>query len=324
MTSKEIEAALGSSFEGFKSGEVEASRLFRGKVRDVIDLGERLLIVATDRISAFDRVLSTIPFKGEVLNGIARWWFERTADIVQNHVVRPGQAGYADSLAKSPRSMVVRKATVLPVEVVVRGYVTGSAWRDYEAGRPVSGIELPKGLKMNQRLAQPLITPSTKEAEGHDEPISGAEIVRRGLVAKDTWGQVERAALALFARGTELAAERGLILVDTKYEFGLIDGALVLVDEIHTPDSSRYWYADTYKDLFDKGEKQRELDKEYFRRWLMERGFSGDGQPPEITDEVRCEVARRYILAYEEITGEPFPAASKSVEAEKAFLLSIK
>ena len=277
-------------------GSAEA-KVIRGKVRDILDLGDELLILTSDRISAFDRVLTTIPCKGEVLNRIALFWFDQTSDIVPNHVVKQ----------TSPRSVLVRKHELVPVEMVVRGYLTGSAWRDYQKGNPVSGIRLEQGLRYNERFASPLITPSTKAERGqHDEPISREEILRRGIVPEELWEKLERTALELFRRGSELVRKRGLILVDTKYEFGAADGEPVLVDEIHTPDSSRYWYADTYEELFARGESQRELDKEYFRRWLMDRGYSGDGTPPEITDQIRLEVAERYIRAFEEITGQRF------------------
>ncbi len=278
-------------------GKGAEATVIQGKVRDILDLGDELLILTSDRISAFDRVLTTIPCKGEVLNRIALFWFDQTGDIVPNHVVKQ----------TSPRSVLVRKHELIPVEMVVRGYLTGSAWRDYQKGDPVSGIRLEEGLRYNERFASPLITPSTKAERGlHDEPISREEILRRGIVPEELWEKLERTALALFRRGSELVRKRGLILVDTKYEFGVADGEPVLVDEIHTPDSSRYWYADTYEELFARGESQRELDKEYFRRWLMDRGYSGDGTPPEITDQIRLEVAERYIRAFEEITGRRF------------------
>ncbi len=322
MREAEIRSALGHAFPGIKEGQTKGKPLYVGKVRDVVDLGDRLLIAASDRISAFDRVLSTIPFKGEVLNRIARFWFEATADIIPNHIISDAELGLPLS-AKTGRAVLARKAQMLPVEVVVRGYLTGSAWRDYQAGRDVSGIKLPSGMKMNQRFPHALITPSTKESEGHDIPISCAEVVSRGLVEANLWKDVEKATLALFARGQEIAAKNGLILVDTKYEFGLVDGKLIICDEIHTPDSSRYWYADSYQNLFDSGEKQRELDKEYFRRWLMERGFMGDGPAPEITEDIRVEVAERYITAFETVTGQKFSPIGLDAEAERAFLLNL-
>ncbi|MBN1685608.1 MAG: phosphoribosylaminoimidazolesuccinocarboxamide synthase [Spirochaetales bacterium] len=285
----------------------------RGKVRDIFDLGSRLLICTTDRISAFDVVLSTIPFKGEVLNRLSNYWFERTSDIVPNHIDEEISA----------RSVVVRKCEVLPVEVVVRGYLTGSAWRDYREGKRVSGIELPKGMRFNERFTKPLLTPSTKAERGyHDEPIASEEIVTRGIVEASLWKKVEDTALSLYKRGCELAGEHGLILVDTKYEFGVLDGELLLVDEIHTPDSSRFWFADAYDELFKAGEKQREIDKEYLRQWLIEHGYMGKGTPPEIPDEVRAEVAWRYIQAYELISGESFKTTGNTAEAETELIRS--
>lgn len=274
----------------------DASRI-KGKVRDILEFEDRMLILTTDRISAFDRVLTTIPCKGEVLNRITLYWFEKTSAIINNHVLEQ----------PSPRSQLVKKCQVLPLEVVVRGYLTGSAWRGYQRGEGVSGIPLKEGLRYNERFPELLITPSTKEERGHhDMPISREEIIEQRIVPETLWLQIEEKALELFRLGSKLVEQRGLILVDTKYEFGLSDGKLLLVDEIHTPDSSRYWYADTYEQLFAKGESQRELDKEYLRRWLLERGYSGDGEPPVIPDEVRLEMAERYIRAFEEITGESF------------------
>ena len=269
----------------------------RGKVRDIFDLGSRLLICTTDRISAFDVVLSTIPCKGEVLNRLSNYWFNRTTDIVANHI--------DDEV--SARSVTVQKCDVLPVEVVVRGYLTGSAWRDYEKGKPISGIELKKGLRFNQRFDEPLLTPSTKAEQGdHDEPIASSEIVKRGIVEKALWEKVEETALALFKRGSEVAADRGLILVDTKYEFGVLNGELTLIDEIHTPDSSRYWYVDRYERAMSEGRNPEALDKEYVRLWLGEQGYKGEGTPPELPDNIRCEAARRYIEAFEQVTGRAF------------------
>jgi phosphoribosylaminoimidazole-succinocarboxamide synthase len=282
------------------------SPISRGKVRDVVDLGEELLLTTTDRISAFDKVLTTIPCKGEVLNTLSSFWFSATADIIPNHVREE----------VSPRTVRAAKCAVIPVEVVVRGYLTGSAWRDYQAGKPISGITLPPGMKCNQRFATPLLTPSTKEEKGlHDRPISREEIIAEGRVAKSLWEQIESVSRALFQRGTEKAGRNGLILVDTKYEFGLDRDRLTLIDEVHTPDSSRYWYADTFEALFQAGSPQRELDKEYLRQWLLARGWKGDGQAPLIPDDIRIEVARKYITAWETITGNRFvPRASGAAE----------
>ena len=284
----------------------------KGKVRDIFDLGNYLLIVTTDRISAFDIVLSTIPYKGEVLNRISLFWFKNTNDIIKNHIAEE----------VTPRAVLVKKCKVIPIEVVVRGYLTGSAWRDYKAGRDVSGIQLDRGMAFNEKFREPIVTPSTKSERGiHDEPVSEQALVERGIVSQKLWEQIKDTALKLFARGTDIAAENGLILVDTKYEFGLLDNGLneelVLVDEIHTPDSSRYWYVDTYEKLFKAGEKQNKLDKEYLRQWLMEHGFMGEGKVPDIPDEIKAEVAWRYIKAYETITGEIFVPLSKDPEEEK-------
>lgn len=300
-------------FSGFSAGDFPSgARLFTGKVRDVLDLGDRLIITVTDRISAFDRVLACIPRKGEILSRVSLRWFSQTSDIVPNHVLEP----------LSARTTVVRKAKIIPLEVVVRGYLTGSAWRDYSAGRAVSGVRLPAGMRKNEVFPLPLITPSTKEEAGHDEPVSEEEIVRRSIASPRVWEDVRECALALFRRGKEIAASRGLILVDTKYEFGLLpDGSLVLADEIHTPDSSRYWYAEGYERLFASGAEQRQLDKEFFRAWLIEKGYMGEGEPPAIPDSVREEVSRRYIEAYEAIMGEKFVSNSLSFEAERKIVL---
>ena len=301
MTEGHLAERLGSTLErtDVDLGGLDGVALERGKVRDVYSAGDMLLIVTTDRLSAFDVVLTTIPCKGEILNRTSLFWFDRTADIMPNHILE----------RVSPRTVLARRCRTLPVEIVVRGYLTGSAWRDYQSGRAVSGIGLPAGMRFNQRFEEPLLTPSTKAERGHhDEPISPSEIVSGGLVEKRTWDEIEEKARALYERGCRIAAEAGLILVDTKYEIGMgPSGALYLIDEVHTPDSSRYWYADTYEELFERGEKQRKLDKEYLRQWLMDtHGYMGNGPAPRIPDEVRLEVARRYATAYEVITGESF------------------
>ncbi len=312
MNREAIERALPRTFERFPDSALPAGCVvYHGKVRDVVRSaknhpGSRIALIASDRISAFDRVLSTIHFKGEVLTRIAAWWFKQTEDILPNHLLPPSEIRGHDAVAETGRCMIGRECSMLPVEVVVRGYLTGSAWRDYQAGKSVSGIALPAGMRFCEAFPEPLITPSTKEASGHDRPISSGEIVASGLVDREVWAEVEKKALAVFRRGQELAKKRGLILVDTKYEFGLLDGHLVLADEIHTPDSSRYWYAGSYMDLFASGEQQRELDKETFRRWLMSQGFSGDGKAPSITDEIRAATSLQYITAYETITGDVF------------------
>ncbi len=312
MTRDSVAAALSSSLDSLPEAAAAGKSVYRGKVRDVVKGEEELLLVASDRISAFDRVLATVPFKGEVLSRVSAWWFDRCSDIVPNHLA-PG--GDPASLGVG-RATLVRKADMLPVEVVVRGYLAGSSWRDYKAGRDISGIRLPEGLQRNERFPSPLLTPTTKEEGGHDQPISGERIVAEGLVKAELWARVEKAALAVFRRGQELAAKAGLILVDTKYEFGLVGGELVLADELHSPDSSRYWWADSYESLFRADEDQRELDKEPFRRWLADRGYMGDGAPPAIPDEVRIETSLRYIRAFETITGEPFSSVSADQGAE--------
>ena len=277
------------------------------KVRDSVDLGDRLLIVTSDRVSAFDRVLTTIPLKGQVLNQLSVFWFRHTAAVVANHLLRE----------VTPRSMLVRRCEVLPIEVVVRGYLTGSAWRDYQREGAVSGIPLPRGLRADERLARPLLTPSTKARPGeHDRPVSRAELLASGTVAADLWQRIETAALRLYARGVEHAARRGLILVDTKYEFGTIGGELVLADELHTPDSSRYWYRDGYAQRFAGGEPQRKLDKEFLREWLMQRGFMGDGAAPAIPDAVRHELSQRYLETYRILTGRDLAPSALTLDEE--------
>lgn len=278
-----------------------------GKVRDIYQRGGLRILITTDRVSAFDRVLGVIPYKGQVLNQLSAWWFEHTRDIVPNHVVS----------VPDPNVIVAREAVPLPVEVIVRGYITGvtktSLWTLYAAGeRQPYGIPLPDGLSKDDPLPAPILTPTTKaEAGGHDAILTRAEIVN-GLVEPGLWAQVEAAALGLFARGQQIARVAGLILVDTKYEFGLIDGQLAVIDEIHTPDSSRYWTADSYR----TGSEPENFDKEYLRRWFAERGYRGDGEPPAMPDEFVAHVAGRYIAAYERLTGTAFipgeqPASSR-------------
>ena len=279
------------------------------KVRDVVDLDDRLLVVTSDRVSAFDRVLTTIPGKGQVLNQLSVFWFRHTADIVANHLLRE----------VTPRSMLVRRCAVVPVEVVVRGYLTGSAWRDYQRERAVSGIRLPAGLRADQPFPEPLLTPQTKAPPGqHDRPLSRDELLAGGIVDGPLWERIEAAALRLYRRGVELAARRGLILVDTKYEFGTVGDELLLADEVHTPDSSRYWFADGYADRFAKGQPQRKLDKEFLRVWLMERGYLGDGEPPAIPDAVRDELGQRYREAFRLLTGGELMPAALSEDEELA------
>ena len=274
----------------------------RGKVRDMYLLAGQRILITTDRQSAFDHVLGTIPLKGQVLNRIALYWFEQTRDLAPNQVLA----------APDPNVTVARELRMFPVEIVVRGYLTGSTdtsvWVNYSNGlRDFCGVHLAEGMAKNQPFAAPIITPTTK-SEGHDESISPQEIVARGLVARDTWEQIEHTALALFARGTELAARQGLILVDTKYEMGQDEeGRITVADEIHTPDSSRYWIRATYPQRHARGEEPESLDKEFLRLWLRDKGIS-DTHIPELDDEIRVQVAERYIDLCERITGEPFQA----------------
>lgn len=274
---------------------------YTGKVRDVYTLDNGYLVmVATDRISAFDVVLPEgIPYKGQILTQIASKFLDLTADILPNWKVAE----------VDPMATVGLLCEPYKVEMVVRGYLAGHAWREYKAGnRTLCGVTLPEGLRENERLPYPIITPTTKAAEGHDEDISKEEIIARGIVPADEYEQLERYTLALFQRGTELAAKRGLILVDTKYEFGKRDGKIMLMDEIHTPDSSRYFYVDGYEERLEKGGHQKQLSKEFVREWLMAGGFQGQaGQKvPEMTPEVVSGITDRYVELYEHITGEPF------------------
>ncbi len=275
--------------------------VYHGKVRDVYDINDDLMVmVATDRISAFDVILPKgIPYKGQVLNQIAAKFLDATSDIVPNWKLA----------TPDPMVTVGLKCEGFRVEMIIRGYLTGSAWRDYQAGvRELCGVKLPDGMKENERFPEPIITPTTKAEAGHDENISREEIIAQGIVDKDDYEQMERYTRALFKRGSEMAAEKGLILVDTKYEFGKRDGKVYLIDEIHTPDSSRYFYADGYEERLAKGEPQRQLSKEFVRQWLIENGFMGKaGQKvPEMTDAYCESVSDRYIELYEHITGEKF------------------
>ena len=280
----------------------QQTSVYHGKVRDVYFLGGDILaMVATDRISAFDVVLPKgIPFKGEILNSIAAKFLDLTADIVPNWKLS----------TPDPMVTIGRRCEGYPVEMIVRGYLCGSAWRSYKAGaREICGIKLPDGMRENQAFPQPIVTPTTKAEVGqHDADISREEIIARGLVPADEYDKLEQYALQLFARGQEIARQHGLILVDTKYEFGKYNGEILLMDEVHTPDSSRYFYLDTYEELFAQGLPQRQLSKEFVREWLMENGFQGRAgeQVPEMTDEIVAGISDRYIELYEHITGETF------------------
>lgn len=290
----------------------------RGKVRDSYTSGSTRTIVTTDRLSAFDRLLGAIPFKGQALNSIANYWFHATRDIAPNHLID----------VPDPNVVIVRECEPVALEFVVRAYITGvtktSLWFNYERGeREIAGNSLSDGLVKNQRLACPILTPTTKFEE-HDRNISREAAIDEGLVEGDLFDEIAVLCMRLFERGTSVAAERGLILVDTKYEFGIADGEIVLMDEVHTPDSSRYWYADSYDELFRKHEEQRALDKEPLRVWFVERGFRGEGEPPRLTDEVRIATSNRYIELAEELTQAPFePTALTASERVPAALAGL-
>lgn len=279
-------------------------RKYEGKVRDNYTTEDgRRFIVVTDRISAFDRVIGTLPLKGQVLNRLAAWWFEKTKEVAPNHVIR----------VPDPNCIEAVECTPLPVEFVVRAYVTGvtstSIWTHYQQGKRVfCGNVLPDGLRKNQKLDKPILTPSTKAEVGeHDVSASREEILAMGRITAEDFDAAAELAMKLFAFGAEWCAKQGLILVDTKYEFGKTkDGRIVVIDEVHTPDSSRFWFARSYEERFAKGEDPESFDKEYVRRWLAQQGFKGEGPTPTLPDDVRVEASRRYIEAYETITGEAF------------------
>ena len=279
--------------------------VYHGKVRDVYNINDDLLVmVVTDRISAFDVILPKgIPSKGQVLNQIAAGFLDATADIVPNWKLA----------TPDPMVTIGKRCEGFAVEMIIRGYLTGSAWREYKNGcRLLCGVPLPDGMRENERFPEPIITPTTKAEQGHDENISREEIIAQGIVSAEDYAVMEQYTRALFARGTEIAASKGLILVDTKYEFGKRDGQVILMDEIHTPDSSRYFYAEGYEERFAKGEPQRQLSKEFVRQWLIEHDFMGKAgqQVPEMTDEYCQSVADRYIELYQEITGTHFEPAT--------------
>jgi phosphoribosylaminoimidazole-succinocarboxamide synthase len=292
---------------------VGQQNFYRGKVRDVYTVNNRLLMIASDRISAFDVVLPRpIPYKGQVLNQIAAHFLQATAHVVPNWLEN----------VPHPTVSVGKQCEPFAVEMVVRGYLAGHAARQYKAGeRKLCGIALPEGLKENDKLPQPIITPTTKAKQGHDEDISREDIIHRNIVSEEDYLQLEKYALLLFAEGTKMAAAQGLILVDTKYEFGKYNGQIYLIDEIHTPDSSRYFYAEGYAERQQKGEVQRQLSKEFVRQWLIENGFQGkEGQTvPEMTDEIVGHISKRYIELYEKITGKTFE--SKDFQHTDSYIL---
>ena len=283
------------------------TKVYHGKVRDVYFIDNKYLVmVASDRISAFDVILPEgIPYKGQVLNQIAALFLDETKDIVPNWKIA----------TPDPMVTVGRLCKPFPVEMIIRGYLTGSSWRTYKSGkREICGVEIPEGMKEHQRFEKPIITPTTKAEEGHDEDISREEIIRQGLISEEDYKQIEEITYKLFQRGTEIAAKHGLILVDTKYEFGKIGDQIYLMDEIHTPDSSRYFIADEYEECFEKGLPVKQLSKEFVREWLMANGFQGqEGQQvPEMTPEIVGSISERYIELYEKVTGKKFEKADDS------------
>ena len=291
---------------------------YKGKVREVYELSsDKLGIVVTDRISAFDYIMrQAIPFKGQILNQLAAFSFEKVKDIVSTHIID----------VPHPNITIAKKCDTVPIEVVIRGYLTGHAWRTYKSGlRTLCGVELPEGMVEHQKFPTPILTPATKATEGHDEDISEADILKRGIVDEKLWTQIREVAFKLFERGTEVAAEQGLILVDTKYEFGVYKGELTLIDEVHTTDSSRYFYLDGYEERQIKGEAQKQLSKEFLREWLMSQNFQGlEGQTlPDLPDSFRMEVYERYAELYEMLTGDPFePVLEKNINTVLSELLS--
>lgn len=284
----------------------ELGPVLRGKVRDNYVLGDRRLLITTDRLSAFDRVIGLVPYKGQVLNQLSRYWFETVADILPSHMID----------TPDPNVMLAHEGRAFPVEIIVRGYITGvtttSLWYNYERGeREMYGLRLPEGLRKNQALPTPVITPTTRATGpgGHDERITPDEIVERRLLTQDEWDTITDAALRLFARGQEVAARAGLILVDTKYEFGRVEGEIALIDEVHTPDSSRFWRADSYEGRFARGEEPENFDKELVRMWYTTQGYRGDGDPPPMSRDLIVQTALRYATVYEMLTGSEFAPA---------------
>lgn len=283
---------------------------YQGKVRDFYILDNERIIITTDRLSAFDRVLGCFPFKGQALNQLSQFWFEKTRDIIQNHMIS----------VPDPNVMVVKNCQLIPIEMVVRGYITGvtdtSIWGSYQKGeRMIYGIKFPDGLKKNQKLPASVITPTTKAEQGHDERLTEKEIISRKIVTPKLWNQIKKIALSLFERGTKICSKTGIVLVDTKYEFGLDEkGKLILIDEIHTPDSSRFWLKDTYQKRFSSSEEPENFDKEFLRIWYAKRGYRGDGKPPKLTDDIIVQVSKRYISIYEKITNQKFQVFKYPIE----------
>jgi phosphoribosylaminoimidazole-succinocarboxamide synthase len=277
-------------------------KLYKGKVRDNYIKEDKRIIIATDRVSSFDRVITTIPFKGQMLNQVSAFWFERTKNIVKNHIID----------IPDPNVAVVQQCETVPVEMVVRAYITGSMWRNYLKGEATSGILLQNGLKKNQKFDDIIVTPSTKAETGHDIYLPKEDIIKQNLVNEDIYDQMEEAAIKLFRFGQDYCTKNGLILVDTKYEFGLKDDELIVIDEIHTQDSSRFWILETYSERFNKGEEPDILDKEIFRGWLMDTypdifpNIKPDQEIPPISEDIKIELAKRYMRSYQKITGTAF------------------
>ncbi len=274
----------------------------QGKVRDIYNIQGKKILITTDRISAFDRVLGYIPYKGQVLNQLSAFWFEKTSDIVANHIIS----------VSHPNISIVHEAKSYPVEMVVRGYISGvtntSIWGSYEKGeRLIYGIKFPEGLRKNQKLPYPIVTPTTKaEHGGHDQRLTEKEILDQKLLTKKVWEEMKKVSIKLYMRGNEICRKKGLILVDTKYEFGEYNGKLMLIDEMHTPDSSRYWKKENYQKRFEKGLEPENFDKEFFRIWYVKRGYKGDGKPPRMSTDLQLKTAVRYMKIYEMITGKTF------------------
>jgi phosphoribosylaminoimidazole-succinocarboxamide synthase len=301
IAAEQISALLSQAFD---HSDLPLSVRRSGKVRDSYPLGDqRLLLVTTDRLSAFDRILARVPYKGQVLNQLSAWWFEQTSEIIPNHTLD----------LPDPNALLAVESLPFAVEVVVRGYISGvtstSLWYRYSLGeRQIYGYQFPEGLRKNERLPQPIITPTTKGgASGHDERLTCAEVVEHGLLDAETWDQVQAAALEIFRRGQILAQKAGLILVDTKYEFGRApDGRVMLIDELHTPDSSRFWRADSYLTRFENGEEPENFDKEFLRLAYSSSGYRGEGKPPQLPDDLWVAASQRYIAIFEMLTGRPF------------------
>ena len=322
LTFQEIEAAIPGAIRSVDLSDLsDPGERAEGKVRDMLLLGDRRVLITTDRVSAFDRVLGAIPFKGQVLTELTAFWLGHTRDLVANHLIS----------VLDPNVMLVREAQALPVEIVVRGHITGvtdtALWTLYSRGdeRPY-GLDLPKGLRKNDALPEPVVTPTTKAAAGgHDERVTAEEVVSRGLVEKSLWDKAVAVALAVFKRGQEVAREAGFVLVDTKYEMGLIDGELALIDEVHTPDSSRFWRLDGWERSKTTGAAPEHWDKEFLRLWYAAAGYRGEGAPPTMPPPVVAQVAERYIAVCEGLTGRPFvPAPGPGAERIHAAVAALR